>query len=84
MATTIREERYIVYIGAEEHVLRVQELLQGLEPWPAKFRTQIPASAERQATTLYGSTEKEVVERVTEFLAKFSAARSRLGHATGS
>lgn len=84
MPTTIRETRYIVYIGLEEHVLRVQELLGGLEPWPARFRTQIPASAEREATTLYGATEKEVVERATEFLSKFAVARTRLGHARGS
>ncbi len=79
MATTIKEERYIVYIGTEEHVLRVQELLGGLEPWPKRFRIQIPASAERQATTVFGSTEREVVERSTEFLSKFSVARTRLG-----
>jgi hypothetical protein len=81
MATIIKEERYIVYIGTEERVLRVQELLGGLEPWPEKFRTQIPASAERQATTVYGSTGREVVERATEFLSKFSVARTRLSHA---
>ncbi len=82
MATTIKEERYIVYIGTEEHVLRVQELLEGLEPWPERFRARIPASAERHATTVYGSTEREVVERSTQFLSKFSVARTRLGKET--
>ena len=83
MATTIKkEERYIVYIGTEEHVLRVQELIAGLEPWPERFRTQIPASAERQTTTVYGSTGREVVELATEFLSRFSVARTRLSHAT--
>lgn len=82
MATMIKEETYIVYTGTEEHVLRVQELLGGLEPWPEKFRTQIPASAGRQATTVYGSTGREVVELATDYLSKFSVARTRLSHAT--
>jgi hypothetical protein len=82
MATTIKEERYIVYMGGEEHVLRVQELLRGLEPWPEKFRVYIPASVERQAVTLYGSTGREVVERATEFLTKFSAACAQPGNKT--
>lgn len=81
MATMIKEERYIVYMGTEEHVLSVQELLGGLEPWPERFRTQIPPSAERQGTTVYGSTGREVVELATEYLSKFSVARTRLGHA---
>jgi hypothetical protein len=82
MGTIIKEERYIVYIGTEEHMLRVQELLRGLEPWPERFRAQIPASAERQATTVYGSTGREVVELATEFLNRFSVAHTRLSHAT--
>ena len=78
MATMIKEEKYVVYMGIEEHVLRVQELLGGLEPWPERFRAQMPATAERQATTLYGCTGREVVELATEFLSKFSVAHTRL------
>lgn len=79
MATMIKEERYIVYLGTEEYVLRVQELLGGLEPWPDRFRAQIPASAERNATTVYGSTGREVAERATEYLSYFSRASTLLG-----
>jgi hypothetical protein len=33
-----KEERYIVYMNTEEHVLRVQELPGGLEPQESDFR----------------------------------------------
>jgi hypothetical protein len=46
-------------MGTEEHVLRVQESLGGLEPWPESFRVQIPASAERQATAACGSKGRD-------------------------
>jgi hypothetical protein len=81
MAAMIKEERYIPYLGTEEYALRVQELLWGLEPWLERFRAQIPASAERNATTVYGSTGREVAERATEYLSCFSGARSWLSHA---
>jgi hypothetical protein len=32
MATIIKEEKYVVYMGTEEHVPRVQELPGSLEP----------------------------------------------------
>ena len=44
MATMIKEEKYMLYLGTEEHVLRVQELVWGLEPWPEKFRALLPES----------------------------------------
>lgn len=81
MATMIEEEKYILYIGTEEYVLGVQELLWGSEPWPERFRVQIPASAERKATTVYGSTGSEAAERATEYLTSYSGARTRLSHA---
>ena len=81
MATLIKEERYIVYIDTEENVLSVQELLSGLEPWPERFRAQIPPSVGRKATTVYGSTGREVVERATDYLSRFSGARTWLSDA---
>jgi hypothetical protein len=81
MATMIKEEKYTVYVGTEEYVLRVQELLWGLEPWPERFRAQIPASAEGNATMVYGSTGREAAERATEYLSYFSGARTWLSHA---
>ena len=81
MATMIKEEKYILYVGTEECVLGVQELLWGSEPWPERFRAQIPASAERKTTTVYGSTGSEASERATEYLTCHSGARTRLSHA---
>ena len=52
----------------------MEELRGGLEPWPERFRTQMPASAERQATTV--STGREVVEPAPEFLSQFSVAHT--------
>ena len=76
MATILKEERYIVSIGLKEYVLRVQRLVGGLESWPEKFRVQIPASQERMATTVYGSTGKEVAERAVDYLSFFSGAKA--------
>ena len=68
MATLIREERYILQIGAEEHILRVQEILSGAEDWPERFRIQVPASHTREAKRFYGATSQAVVGRAIEFL----------------
>ena len=84
MATMIKEQRYIVYIGTEEHVLRVQELLWGLESWPERFRVLLPTSREWTATTIYGSTARETAERAMEYLSCFLGARARLIHAKAS
>lgn len=81
MATMIKEENYILYIGPDEFVLPVQELLSGLEAWPEKFRALLPASREWTATTVYGSTGREAAERAMEFLSLHSVPCTRLGHA---
>jgi hypothetical protein len=80
MATMIREERYILYLDTQEHVLRVQELVWGLEPWPEKFRALLPLSREWTATTVYGSTSREAAERAMEYLSLHSVPCTRLGH----
>jgi hypothetical protein len=77
----IKEEKCIVYIDTEDYVLRVQELLWGLEPWPEKFRAQITALAERKAARVYDSTGREVAERAMEYLSCFSGARTWLSSA---
>lgn len=74
MVTLVREERFIVLIGAEEVILRVQELVSGLELWPQRCRVQIPASHTRGALTCYGATPQEVAERAAKEL---SAPASR-------
>jgi hypothetical protein len=81
--TIIKEERYILYVDAEQFILRVQELVSGYEPWPQNFRVQIPASSEMAATTAYASTAKEAVERAAEVL-RNSAGTSALLESRGT
>ena len=68
MDSLIKEERYVSSIGPVEHVLLVQEQIRGSEPWPERFRVQVPASPTRPARTIYGSTAREAVERAVEYL----------------
>ena len=79
MATMIREEKYILYLDTEEHVLRVQELVWGLEPWPEKFRALLPASRRWTATMVYGSSGREAVEQAMEYLSLYSVPRMTPG-----
>ncbi len=81
MATMIKEEMYVVYVGTEEYVLHVQELVWGLEPWPERFRAQLPMSSDWTATVVYGSTGREAAERATQYLSCVTAARTRLNNA---
>jgi hypothetical protein len=81
MATMIKEERYIVYLDTEEHILRVQQLLSGLEPWPEKFRALLPSSEEWTATMVYGSSGIEAAERAMQYLSSFSVSSTRLSQA---
>jgi phenylacetate-coenzyme A ligase PaaK-like adenylate-forming protein len=78
MSAIIREERYILYVGLKEHVLRVQQLISSSESWPEGFRVLIPASVDMQATSVYGSTAKEVAERAFAYLAFTSGASTWL------
>jgi phenylacetate-coenzyme A ligase PaaK-like adenylate-forming protein len=72
MATVIREEKYILYLATEEHILRVQELVWGLEPWPEKFRALLPESPRWTATMVYGSSGREAVGQAMEYLSLYS------------
>ena len=68
METIIKEERYIVRVGYEEHVLRVQELVSGPDYWHNPFRVQLEASARREARTIFGADSREVVEKATDYI----------------
>jgi hypothetical protein len=67
MPNLIREERYICQIQTEEHILRVQELISGSEPWPKRFRVCLPASRTREAKTIYGETARQVADLATDY-----------------
>ena len=68
MAYLIKEDRYTYLAGAKKHYLRVQELVWGSPAWPGRFRTQVPASKERDGKEFYGKNALEVVDRVIEYL----------------
>ena len=68
MAYLIKEDRYIYFVGAKKHTLRVHELLWGSPAWPGRFRIQVPASKERDGKEFYGKNALEVVDRVIEYL----------------
>lgn len=76
MANLVREERYILQIGTEEHILRVQELLSGAEIWPEKYRIQVPASPLREAKKFYGATSRAAVDRAVRYLTAFAAGQA--------
>jgi hypothetical protein len=62
----LKEHRYLVQIGAETHVLRIQELVDGTVGWGGRFRLQIPAGGGANAQTIYGSTGEEVARLAAE------------------
>jgi len=68
MGNLIREERYVFQLGTEEHILRVEELIRGVERWPDRCRIRLAASHRRKAKTFYSATPREVVELATEYL----------------
>jgi len=81
MATMIKEEKYVVYLGGEEYILLVQELIWGPDHWPERFRAQLPASRDWTATVVYGDTAREAAERATEYLSCVASPRTQLSHA---
>lgn len=64
----IKEERYMFYLGMEQQVLRVKELISGSEQWPERFRALLATSRTREAKTIYGSTAREAAERAVVYL----------------
>jgi phenylacetate-coenzyme A ligase PaaK-like adenylate-forming protein len=68
MSTILKEHRYILRIGYQEHILRVQEFISGPEGWRETFRIQLPASVHHEARTIYGSTEMKAVEKAASYL----------------
>jgi hypothetical protein len=64
----IKQERFICYLGMEQQVLRVDELISGSEQWPERFRSLLAASHTREAKTIYGSTAREAAERAVVYL----------------
>lgn len=70
MFTLIREHRYVLSLGLDTHVLRVEELIAGPISWPRKFRIRLPASMRSEAKTFYGTTGNQVARKITAFLSE--------------
>jgi len=66
LCIVLKEHRYLVQIGAETRVLRIQELVHGTAGWGGRFRLQIPAEGGADAQTIYGSTSEEVARLAAE------------------
>lgn len=69
----IKEHRFTFQIGAEEHVLRVQELVWGPERWPEQCRIHLEASHTREARHFYGGTPLETARKAAEYLTSYSS-----------
>jgi hypothetical protein len=68
MFTLTKEHRYLLYTKLDTLVLRIEEYISGVAPWPDKYRIQMPASSGRRAKTFYGSTSREVAELAAGFI----------------
>lgn len=74
MASLIKEERYICHIGTEEHILRVQQLVYGEEPWPQRYRLDLPASSARPARRFYAADPIRVAKQAVKYLSSADSA----------
>lgn len=75
MSVLLKEERYILYSGLEEHVMRVQEPVEGDVIGPGRFRIELSASEGKRAARFYGSSSSEVIKKATRYLSGIPEAR---------
>jgi hypothetical protein len=68
LTVLLKQHRYVVQIGIESHLLRIEERVSGLGVWRGKFRVQIPATTRNEATTIYGRSADEVAAAAARFL----------------
>jgi hypothetical protein len=71
----LKEHRFTFFASGEVHLLRIEELVQGLALWPRRFRIKLPASHCSEAKTIYGSSCDEAAKNAVEFL---TSATNRL------
>ena len=67
--TLVKEHIFKFTVGAETHLLVVEEVVAKLSSWPERFRLRLDASSRSEAKTFYGATAYEVAEKVSDFLA---------------
>jgi hypothetical protein len=64
----LKEHRFTFFASGEVHLLRIEELVQGLALWPSRFRIKLPASHGCAAKTVYGTSCDEAAKNAVEFL----------------
>jgi hypothetical protein len=67
--TLVKEHYFKFTVGAETHLLVVEEVVAKLSSWPARFRWRLDASSRSEAKTFYGDTPYEVAKKAADFLA---------------
>jgi hypothetical protein len=67
--TLVKEHSFKFTVGAETHLLVVEEVVAKLSSWPARFRLRLDASSRSEAKTFYGATCYEVAGKAADFVA---------------
>jgi hypothetical protein len=67
--TLVEEHSFKFTVGAETHLLVVEELVAKLSSWPARFRLRLDASPRSEAKTFYGDNCYDVAEKAADFVA---------------
>jgi hypothetical protein len=65
----LKEHRFTFIVGAEIHLLKVEELVGGLAFWPHRFRLKLPATAQFEAKTIYGAECDQVAQVAADVIA---------------
>ena len=63
----LKEHRFIFFDGAEKHLFRIEELVEGVALWPGRFRLILPATVHSSAATFYGASCDEVAAKAGAF-----------------
>lgn len=67
--TLVKEHSFKFTVGAETHLLVIEEVVAKLSSWPARFRWRLDASPHSEAKTFYGDTSYEVAMKAADFVA---------------
>src|SRR5580704_3495834 len=67
--TLVKEHIFKFTVGAETHLLVVEEVVAKLSSWPSRFRWRLDASPRSEAKTFYGDTPCEVAKKAADFVA---------------
>jgi hypothetical protein len=65
----LKEHRFTVFVGAEIHLFKVEELVEGAAFWPNRFRLKLPATSRSEAKTIYGAECDQVAQAAVEVIA---------------